>query len=42
MFTGIVQGKAQLISITEKDHFRTHVVSLPDTLLHQLETGASV
>ena len=42
MFTGIVQGTAKVVNITEKPNFRTHVVELPEALLPGLETGASV
>ena len=42
MFTGIVQGRASLVELVEKENFRTHVVALPDALLKGLETGASV
>lgn len=42
MFTGIVRGTAEVLSIDEKDHFRTHVVKLPAQLLPGLETGGSV
>ncbi|WKE64059.1 riboflavin synthase subunit alpha [Gallaecimonas kandeliae] len=42
MFTGIVQGKGQLVAVTEKDAFRTHVVRFPQELLGGLELGASV
>ena len=42
MFTGIVQGTAELVQIEEKENFRTHVVRLPESLLPGLETGASV
>jgi len=42
MFTGIVQGTAEVVDIIEKENFRTHVVRLPDTLLPGLEPGASV
>lgn len=42
MFTGIVQGTAELVQIEEKENFRTHVLSLPESLLPGLETGASV
>ncbi|MCW8840578.1 MAG: riboflavin synthase, partial [Gammaproteobacteria bacterium] len=42
MFTGIVQGTAELVEIDEKLHFRTHVVRLPEALLTGLEPGASV
>jgi riboflavin synthase len=33
MFTGIVSGTAEVLSIDEKDNFRTHVVKLPAQLL---------
>ncbi|MDX1320202.1 MAG: riboflavin synthase subunit alpha [Oceanospirillum sp.] len=42
MFTGIVQGRAPLVELVEKENFRTHIVELPDELLAGLETGASV
>ncbi|MBC8950533.1 MULTISPECIES: riboflavin synthase subunit alpha [Xenorhabdus] len=42
MFTGIVQGKAPIVAIDEKMHFRTHVVKFPAELLRGIETGASV
>ncbi|MCP1288919.1 MULTISPECIES: riboflavin synthase subunit alpha [Chromobacterium] len=42
MFTGIVQGVAEVIAITEKQDFRTHTLRLPDALLPGLELGASV
>ncbi|MGG9109420.1 riboflavin synthase subunit alpha [Raoultella ornithinolytica] len=42
MFTGIVSGTAEILSIDEKDNFRTHVVKLPAQLLSGLETGGSV
>ncbi|MBI6547836.1 riboflavin synthase subunit alpha [Xenorhabdus lircayensis] len=42
MFTGIVQGKAPIVAIDEKMHFRTHVVKFPAELLPRIETGASV
>ncbi|CDG21232.1 Riboflavin synthase alpha chain [Xenorhabdus poinarii G6] len=42
MFTGIVQGKAPIVAIDEKTHFRTHVVKFPAELLSGIETGASV
>ncbi|WP_273383861.1 riboflavin synthase subunit alpha [Actinobacillus porcinus] len=42
MFTGIVQGTAQIQSIVEKRNFRTHTVKMPQELLIGLETGASV
>ena len=42
MFTGIVQGTAQIQSIIEKANFRTHTVKMPQELLADLEIGASV
>ncbi|MBD2815751.1 riboflavin synthase subunit alpha [Xenorhabdus sp. Flor] len=42
MFTGIVQGKAPIVAIEEKTHFRTHIVKFPAELLPEIETGASV
>ncbi|WP_243078064.1 riboflavin synthase subunit alpha [Pantoea sp. MQR6] len=42
MFTGIVQGTAEIVSIEEKELFRTHVVRLPQELLPGLALGASV
>ncbi len=42
MFTGIVQGTAEVVAITEKTNFRTHVLRLPETLLPGLAPGASV
>ena len=42
MFTGIVQGTAEVLSIEEKTNFRTHIVRLPAEMLPGLELGASV
>jgi len=42
MFTGIVQGTAEVLSIDEKTNFRTHIVKLPAEMLPGLELGASV
>jgi riboflavin synthase len=42
MFTGIVQGTAEVLQIDEKENFRTHVVRLPEAMLPGLEPGASV
>ncbi|QDY41792.1 riboflavin synthase subunit alpha [Candidatus Pantoea soli] len=42
MFTGIVQGTAEIVAIEEKELFRTHVVRLPEALLPGLALGASV
>lgn len=42
MFTGIVQGTAEIVSIEEKELFRTYTVRLPEELLPGLALGASV
>lgn len=42
MFTGIVQGTAEVVEIVEKINFRTHIVRLPEAMLAGLEPGASV
>ncbi|WP_163557435.1 riboflavin synthase subunit alpha [Halomonas sp. NO4] len=42
MFTGIIQGMAEIVAIEEAEAFRTHVVILPEALRQGLETGASV
>ena len=42
MFTGIVQGTAEVVAIQEADAFRTHVIVLPENLGEGLEIGASV
>lgn len=42
MFTGIVQGTAELVSVEEKQAFRTHVVRMSESLREGLEIGASV
>ena len=42
MFTGIVQGTAEVVSIHEKENFRTHIIRMPKDHLEGLETGASV
>jgi riboflavin synthase len=42
MFTGIVQGTAEVVEIVEKNNFRTHIVRLPAAMLAGLEPGASV
>ncbi|SHF13813.1 riboflavin synthase alpha chain [Modicisalibacter ilicicola DSM 19980] len=42
MFTGIVQGTAELVSIDERSEFRTHVLSLPGAMREGLTLGASV
>lgn len=42
MFTGIVQGTAEVVEIIEKSNFRTHIVRLPEAMLGGLEPGASV
>ncbi len=42
MFTGIVQGTAQVVKIEKKERFQTHVIELEEKLVEGLETGASV
>ncbi|GHC25715.1 riboflavin synthase subunit alpha [Aidingimonas halophila] len=42
MFTGIVQGTAEIVSVIDDEAFRTHVVRLDDSLLEGLKPGASV
>jgi len=42
MFTGIIQGTAEVVKIETRDRFRTHIVRLPETRLDGLEPGASV
>ena len=42
MFTGIVQGTAEIVSIEEKELFRTHTIRMPAELLPGLTLGASV
>lgn len=42
MFTGIVQGTAEVVDIIKKDQFQTHVIRLPQALQAGLEIGASV
>lgn len=42
MFTGIVQGMAEVVAIEERTDFRTHQVRLPAGLEAGLELGASV
>ncbi|MCB8890359.1 riboflavin synthase subunit alpha [Vreelandella malpeensis] len=42
MFTGIVQGTAEIVDIHELDGFRTHVVALSPALREGLALGASV
>jgi riboflavin synthase len=42
MFTGIVQGTAEIVHIIEKERFRTHRIRLPESALRGLEQGASV
>ena len=42
MFTGIVQGTAEVVEILSKEAFRTHVIRLPEEYLEDLKPGASV
>jgi riboflavin synthase len=42
MFTGIVQGTAEVVEIQAKEAFRTHRIRLPESALDGLVAGASV
>jgi len=42
MFTGIVQGTAELVGIVEKTDFRTHTLRMPAAFVEGLQPGASV
>lgn len=42
MFTGIVQGTAEVVAIDKKDRFQTHVIQLDEPMRAGLEIGASV
>ncbi|MEJ1340886.1 MAG: riboflavin synthase subunit alpha [Candidatus Sedimenticola sp. (ex Thyasira tokunagai)] len=42
MFTGIVQGTAEVVTILEKQNFRTHKIRMPDEYIGNLKAGASV
>lgn len=42
MFTGIVQGTAEVVAIKELDQFRTHIISMPAEMREGLTLGASV
>lgn len=42
MFTGIVQGTAEVVAIEEKERFRTHTIRMPAAFLDGLKNGASV
>jgi len=42
MFTGIVQTTAAVIQIIKKENFQTHIIELEDSLLTNLQLGASI
>ncbi|MES9940113.1 MAG: riboflavin synthase subunit alpha [Candidatus Thiodiazotropha sp. 6PLUC2] len=42
MFTGIVQGTAEIVAIEQKKNFRTHRARFPKDTLDQLKTGSSI
>ena len=42
MFTGIVQGVAEVVDILQKENLRTHTIRLPEAYCQGLEPGASV
>nr|VFJ59591.1 MAG: riboflavin synthase alpha chain [Candidatus Kentron sp. FW]VFJ70385.1 MAG: riboflavin synthase alpha chain [Candidatus Kentron sp. FW] len=42
MFTGIVQGTAQVVAIDEKERFRVHTLEMPTARIEGLKPGASI
>ncbi len=42
MFTGIVQGIAEIVSISKADQFQTHTLRMDETMRENLQIGASV
>ncbi len=42
MFTGIVQGMAQVVSIEKKEQFQTHVIEFDSHQINELSIGASI
>lgn len=42
MFTGIVQGVAQIVSIDDKKNFRSYIIKLPNSMTDTLISGASI
>ena len=42
MFTGIVQGTAEVVRIVEKECFRTHTLRFPEGSMAGIQPGASV
>jgi riboflavin synthase len=42
MFTGIVQGMAEVVEITTGENFRTHTIRMPEERISGLQTGASI
>lgn len=42
MFTGIVQGVGTVVDIIEKENFRTHILELDNSLIDNLQIGASI
>ena len=42
MFTGIVQGMAEVVAIEKKEAFQTHTIKLPPSMNQGLTIGASV
>ena len=42
MFTGIVQGTAELVKISRKESFQTHTLKLDDSALKGVAIGASI
>ncbi|KJG54992.1 riboflavin synthase subunit alpha [Photobacterium kishitanii] len=42
MFTGIIQGIAQVVTIDKKQNFQTYIIRLPRDMMQGLSLGASV
>lgn len=42
MFTGIVQGTAEIIEINKKENFQENIIKLPSELTSGIELGASI
>ncbi len=42
MFSGIVQGVGTVVDIIEKENFRTHILELDNSLIDNLQIGASI
>jgi len=42
MFTGIVQGTAEIVEIVDREAFRTHTLRFPEQSIEGLQPGASI